>query len=123
MQIQCRHNAGLRPGRSSGGGDDVATGVSDAGRRGSRPGRDAQDAEDGDRPAGVAPRGDQRARERNVGWPEGVRSTLLVDLYDLTAEEVVHGPALIECAGSVHAIPPRWSCRRVDADSLLWEHS
>ena len=57
-------------------------------------------------------------------WPEGVLSTLLLDLDDLTAEKtVVNGPALIECLGSVHAIPPRWSCRRVDADSLLWERS
>lgn len=76
-----------------------------------------------DRPAGVLRQGDQRARERIVCWPEDGLSTLLVDLDDLTAEEVVHGPALIECAGSVHAIPPRWSCRRADADSLLWERS
>ena len=76
-----------------------------------------------DRPAGVPRQGDERARERNVGWPEGFLSTRLVDLDDLTAEEVVQGPALIECAGNVHAIPPRWSCRRADADSLLWERS
>ncbi len=76
-----------------------------------------------DRPAGILRQGDQRARERIVCWPEDGLSTLLVDLDDLTAEEVVHGPALIECAGSVHAIPPRWSCRRVDGDSLLWERS
>ena len=77
-----------------------------------------------DRPAGVPRRGDQRDRERNVCWPEGVLSTLLLDLDDLTVEKtVVNGPALIECLGSVHAIPPRWSCRRVDADSLLWERS
>ena len=76
-----------------------------------------------DQAAGVRRPGDQRTRERPVCWPEGVLSTVLVDLYDLTAEEVVHGPALIECAGSVHAIPPRWSCRRTDADGLLWERS
>ena len=76
-----------------------------------------------DQPVDVGRQGDQRARERCVCWPEGVLSTLLIDMDDLTADEVVNGPALIECAGSVHAIPPRWSCRRVDADSLLWERS
>ena len=76
-----------------------------------------------DQPVDVGRQGDQRARERGVCWPEGVLSTLLIDMDDLTADEVVHGPALIECAGSVHAIPPRWSCRRVDADSLLWERA
>ena len=117
------HHAGRRRGGSSGRGDDVAATVTDADPRGAPLSSDAQDAECGDRPAGVRRQGDQRARERNVCWPEGVLSTLLVDLDDLTAEEVVHGPALIECAGSVHAIPPRWSCRRADADSLLWERS
>lgn len=116
-------HAGLRPGGSSGRGDDIASEVPDAGPRGSRPGGDTQDAERGDRPAGVPRQGDQRARERPVCWPEGVLSTLLLGMDDLTAEEVVHGPALIECTGSVHAIPPRWSCRRVDADGLLWERS
>ncbi len=64
-----------------------------------------------------------RARERDVYWPEDAQSTQLVDWYDLTAGEVVQGPALIECAGNVHAVPPRWSCRRTDGDSLLWERA
>ena len=115
-------HAGLRHGRWSSEGADIATVAPDAGSQGSHPG-DAPDAERGDRAADVLLQGNQRARERGVCWPEGVLSTLLVDLYDLTAEEVVHGPALIKCAGSVHAIPPQWSCRRVDADSLLWERS
>ena len=114
------HRSGLRPAGSSGRGDDVVVEVPD---RDSRPGSDAQDAEGGERPAGVPRQRNERARERPVCWPEGVLSTLLVDMDDLTVGEVVHGPALIECAGSVHAIPPRWSCRRVDADSLLWERS
>lgn len=117
------HHAGLRRGDPSGGVDDAAARVPDASPRGSRPGSDAQDAERGDWRAGVARQGDQRDRERPVCWPEGVLSTLLVDFDDLTADEVVHGPALIECMGSIHAIPPRWSCRRVDSDSLLWERS
>ena len=116
-------HAGLRRGGPSGRGDDVAAEVPDAGPRGSRPDSAAQDAGCGGQPASVPRQGDQRGRERGVCWPEGVLSTRLVDLDDLTAEEVVHGPALIECAGSVHAIPPRWSCRRVDADSLQWERS
>ena len=117
------HHAGPRRGGSSGRGDDLAAEMPDAGPRDSRPDSDAQDAGWGDRPAGVPRQGDQEGRERAVCWPEGVLSTLLVDLDDLTAEEVVRGPALIECAGSVHAIPPRWSCRRADADGLLWERS
>ena len=115
--------ADLRRGGSSVRGDDVAAEVIDAGPRAPRRGSDAQDAECGDRPADDPWPADQRAGERNVCWPEGVLSTLLVDLDDLTAGEAVHGPALVECAGSVHAIPPRWSCRRVDADGLLWERS
>lgn len=117
------HRADLGRGGSSGRVDDVGAAVPDAGPRGSRSSSDAQDVDCDDQPAGVLRQGDRRARERGVAWPEGVLSTLLVDLDDLTAEEVVHGPALIECAGSVHAIPPRWSCRRVDAGSLLWERS
>lgn len=110
-----------RSSRSSRRGADAAAEVTDAGPRLSS---DARDAEEGDRRAGTPRRGDERARERNVCWPEGVLSTLLFDLDDLTVEEtVVNGPALIECAGSVHAIPPRWSCRRVDSDGLLWERS
>ncbi len=117
------HHAGLRYGCASGRGAGGAAEAPDEGPRVSRPGRGAQDVECGDRLAGDRRQGDSRARERNVCWPEGVLSTLLIDLNDLTAEDVVHGPALIESAGSVHAIPPRWSCRRADADSLLWERS
>ncbi len=117
------HRAGRQSGSSTDRGGTGAAEVTHAGLPGLRLGSDAQDPERGDRPARGPRQGEQRTRERGVGWPEGVLSTLLVDLYDLTAEEVVHGPALIECAGSVHAIPPRWSCRRVDADSLLWERT
>ena len=117
-------HGGLRRAGTSDRGDDIAAKVPDAGPRDPRPGCDAQDTECGDRLVGVPRHGDQRPRERNVCWPEGFLSTLLVDLDELTVDEtVVHGPALIECAGSVHAIPPRWTCRRTDADSLLWERS
>ena len=118
------HRSGLRPAGSSRRGDDVVAAMPDEGPWDSRPGIDAQDAEGGERLAGVPRQRNERARERPVCWPEGVLSTLLVDLDDLTVgETVVHGPALIECAGSVHAIPPRWTCRRADADGLLWERS
>ena len=94
--------AGLRRGGSSGGGDDVAAEMPDAGPGAARLDSDARDAGVSARPGGVARPGDRRGRERNVCWPEGVLSTRLVDLDDLTVQEVVHGPALIECAGSVH---------------------
>ena len=63
------------------------------------------------------------AASRHVCWSEQPQATALVGLAGLSDDEIVEGPALIEGLGAVHAVPPGWACRRVGADSLLWERS
>ena len=61
--------------------------------------------------------------ERGVRWSADAVLTSVVDLSGVVERETIDGPALIECSGAVHAIPPGWTAHRVSAGSLLWERS
>lgn len=60
---------------------------------------------------------------REVWWGAEPQPTAVVDLTALARGQVIDGPALIEGWGAVHAVPPGWTARRPDDDSLLWERS
>ena len=60
---------------------------------------------------------------REVWWGAEPQSTAVVDLTALARGQTIDGPALIEGWGAVHAVPPGWTARRPDDDSLLWERS
>ena len=61
--------------------------------------------------------------QREVWWGAEPQPTAVVDLTALARDQVIDGPALIEGWGAVHAVPPGWTARRPDDDSLLWERS
>ena len=63
------------------------------------------------------------AARREVWWGAEPEPTAVVDLAALAPGEAIDGPALIEGWGAVHAVPPGWTARRQDHDSLLWERS
>ena len=63
----------------------------------------------------------QSGAVRRVCWSSEPRATAIIQLGDMDHRETIQGPALVECQGAVHAIPPGWTCRRAGADSLLWE--
>lgn len=63
------------------------------------------------------------AARREVWWGAEPEPTAVVDLAVLAPGETIDGPALIEGWGAVHAVPPGWTARRQDHDSLLWERS
>lgn len=63
------------------------------------------------------------AARREVWWGAESEPTAVVDLAALAPGETIDGPALIEGWGAVHAVPPGWTARRPDHDSLLWERS
>ena len=74
----------------------------------------------GDRSSGpVSPAGG----ERDVRWAVGVLATTVADFDSMDDAVEMAGPALVSCQGTVNAVPLGWSCRRVDAGSLLWERS
>lgn len=60
---------------------------------------------------------------REVWWGAEPEPTAVIDLTDLVSGQTIDGPALIEGWGAVHAVPPSWTVRRPDDDSLLWERS
>ncbi len=61
--------------------------------------------------------------QREVWWGAEPQPTAVIDLTALARGQVIDGPALIEGWGAVHAVPPGWTARRPDDDSLLWERS
>lgn len=61
--------------------------------------------------------------QREVWWGAEPEPTAVVDLTALARGQTIDGPALIEGWGAVHAVPPGWTARRPDDDSLLWERS
>ena len=61
--------------------------------------------------------------QREVWWGAEPKPTVVVDLTALARGQTIDGPALIEGWGAVHAVPPGWTARRPDDDSLLWERS
>lgn len=63
------------------------------------------------------------AARREVWWGAEPEPTAVVDLAALAPGETIDGPTLIEGWGAVHAVPPGWTARRQDHDSLLWERS
>lgn len=63
------------------------------------------------------------AARREVWWGAEPETTAVVDLAALAPGAAIDGPALIEGWGAVHAVPPGWTARRQDHDSLLWERS
>ena len=60
---------------------------------------------------------------REVWWGAEPKPTAVVDLTALARGQTIDGPVLIEGWGAVHAVPPGWTVRRPDDDSLLWERS
>ena len=72
-----------------------------------------------DPPAGPEP----SSARREVWWGAEPEPTAVIDLVALAPGEAIDGPALIEGWGAVHAVPPGWTARRQDHDSLLWERS
>ena len=60
---------------------------------------------------------------REVWWGAEPEPTAVIDLTSLARGETIDGPALIEGWGAVHAVPPGWTIRRPDDDSLLWVRS
>ena len=73
-------------------------------------------------PASTVEPGSSPAR-REVWWGAEPEPTAVIDLTALARGQVIDGPALIEGWGAVHAVPPGWTARRPDDDSLLWERS
>ena len=69
------------------------------------------------------PRSSSAAERREVWWGAEPEPTAVIDLAALAPGEAIDGPALIEGWGAVHAVPPGWTARRPDHDSLLWERS
>lgn len=63
------------------------------------------------------------AERREVWWGPEPEPTAVIDLGALALGQAIDGPALIEGWGAVHAVPPGWTVRRQDHDSLLWERS
>lgn len=63
------------------------------------------------------------AERREVWWGSEPEPTAVIDLAALALGQAIDGPALIEGWGAVHAVPPGWTARRQDHDSLLWERS
>ena len=63
------------------------------------------------------------AERREVWWGPEPEPTAVIDLAALALGQAIDGPALIEGWGAVHAVPPGWTVRRQDHDSLLWERS
>lgn len=61
--------------------------------------------------------------QREVWWGAEPKPTAVVALTALARGQIIDGPALIEGWGAVHAVPPGWTARRPDDDSLLWERS
>lgn len=70
-----------------------------------------------------APGSSSSAERREVWWGAEPEPTAVVDLAALALGQAIDGPALIEGWGAVHAVPPGWTARRQDHDSLLWERS
>ena len=71
----------------------------------------------------LAPGSSSSAERREVWWGAEPEPTAVVDLAALALGQAIDGPALIEGWGAVHAVPPGWTARRQDHDSLLWERS
>lgn len=71
----------------------------------------------------LGPGSSSAAARREVWWGTELEPTAVVDLAALAPGEAIDGPALIEGWGAVHAVPPGWTARRPDHDSLLWERS
>lgn len=71
----------------------------------------------------TGPGSSSAAARREVLWGAEPEPTAVIDLAALVPGQVIDGPALIEGWGAVHAVPPGWTARRPDHDSLLWERS
>lgn len=71
----------------------------------------------------TGPGSSSAAARREVWWGAEPEPTAVIDLAALVPGQVIDGPALIEGWGAVHAVPPGWTARRQDHDSLLWERS
>ena len=54
-------------------------------------------------------------------WPVESQPTRVVDLATVAEGEAIAGPVLVDCLGTVAAIPPGWTAHRDDTDSLLWK--
>lgn len=71
----------------------------------------------------TGPGSSSAAARREVWWGAEPEPTAVIDLAALVPGQAIDGPALIEGWGAVHAVPPGWTARRPDHDSLLWERS
>ena len=71
----------------------------------------------------ASPESSSAVQRREVWWGTEPEPTAVIDLAALMPGQPIDGPALIEGWGAVHAVPPGWTARRQDDDSLLWERS